>query len=73
MLTTRAAIPSLVNDSYASTQRPTSLPVPLVVGIVLAAEIYLAVVHRAAFAPLFARHSASAARPRLEPATRHAA
>jgi len=31
-----------------------------VVGIVLAAEIYLAIVHRAAFAPLFARRAAPA-------------
>jgi uncharacterized membrane protein YphA (DoxX/SURF4 family) len=44
-----------------------------VVGIVLAAEIYLAVVHRAAFAPLFARRAApapaTAAAPGLAPAT----
>lgn len=44
-----------------------------VVGIVLAAEIYLAVVHRAAFAPLFARRaapaSATAAAAGLAPAT----
>jgi uncharacterized membrane protein YphA (DoxX/SURF4 family) len=43
-----------------------------VIGIVLAAEIYLAVVHRAAFAPLFARRaapaSATAAAPGLAPA-----
>jgi uncharacterized membrane protein YphA (DoxX/SURF4 family) len=43
-----------------------------VVGIVLAAEIYLAVVHRAAFAPLFARRAVPAAAPAaaagLEPA-----
>jgi uncharacterized membrane protein YphA (DoxX/SURF4 family) len=47
-----------------------------VVGIVLAAEIYLAIVHRAAFAPLFARRaasaSASAASSRLEPAAQQA-
>jgi hypothetical protein len=30
------------------------------VGVILAAEIYLAVVHRAAFAPLFARRGAAA-------------
>jgi uncharacterized membrane protein YphA (DoxX/SURF4 family) len=43
-----------------------------VIGIVLAAEIYLAVVHRAAFAPLFARRAVRAAAPAtsagLEPA-----
>ena len=43
-----------------------------VVGIVLAAEIYLAFVHRAAFAPLFTRRaapaSATAAAPGLAPA-----
>ena len=43
-----------------------------VVGIVLAAEIYLAVVHRAAFAPLFALRAApapaTAAAPGLAPA-----
>jgi hypothetical protein len=48
------------------------------VGLVLAAEIYLAVVHRAAFAPLFARRgvpapASAAVRTRLEPATRNAA
>ena len=44
-----------------------------VIGIVLAAEIYLAVVNRAAFAPLFARRgapaAASAAASGLAPAT----
>jgi uncharacterized membrane protein YphA (DoxX/SURF4 family) len=47
-----------------------------VVGLVLAAEIYLAVVNRAAFAPLFARRGSRAtevAPARLEPATRQAA
>jgi hypothetical protein len=43
-----------------------------VVGIVLATEIYLAIVHRAAFAPLFARGAApasvSSASSGLEPA-----
>jgi len=42
-----------------------------VVGIVVASEIYLAIVHRAAFAPLFARRtapaSATAAAPGLAP------
>src|SRR3954469_23168204 len=44
-----------------------------VVGLVLAAEIYLAVVHRAAFAPLFARsaaHRAAAGAASLEAAHR---
>ena len=36
-----------------------------VVGLVLAAEIYLAVVHRAAFAPLFARATARRAAPNV--------
>src|SRR3954447_1895285 len=47
-----------------------------VVGIVLAAEIYLAIVHRAAFAPLFARPAAHRAADRgasLESAHRVAA
>src|SRR4051794_19325889 len=47
-----------------------------VVGLVLAAEIYLAVVHRAAFAPLFARpaaHRGAATAASLEAAHRVAA
>jgi hypothetical protein len=47
-----------------------------VVGLVLAAEIYLAVVHRATFAPLFARprpETKAVAPPSLEVADRHAA
>jgi len=38
-----------------------------VVGLVLAAEIYLAVVHRAAFAPLFARAAARRGAPAATP------
>ena len=38
-----------------------------VVGLVLAAEIYLAIVHRAAFAPLFARRAAPAPAPAAAP------
>jgi uncharacterized membrane protein YphA (DoxX/SURF4 family) len=46
-----------------------------VVGLVLASEIYLAVVHRAAFAPLFARNRrpAAAAAPSLAAPVRRAA
>jgi uncharacterized membrane protein YphA (DoxX/SURF4 family) len=47
-----------------------------VVGLVLGAEIYLAYVNRAVFAPLFARRASRAtesAPARLEPAARHAA
>jgi hypothetical protein len=46
-----------------------------VVGLVLSAEIYLAVVHRAAFAPLFARRARpapAASAQTLTPATGHA-
>jgi len=48
----------------------------VVVGLVLAAEIYLALVNRAAFAPLFARRAPGASRSaptRLEAATSRAA
>ena len=47
-----------------------------VVGLVLATEVYLAFVHRAVFAPLFARHAsrpAEAAPARLGSAARHPA
>ncbi len=47
-----------------------------VVGLVLVGEIYLAIVHRAAFAPLFARRTRTAAAASagpLMPASTHAA